>query len=78
MAKDIKALGWFWGTIHAMIKENPRTTIAEVLGQASFFECRMAGCGLPFQTQTALTPHFSQVHAAYTQERWEASSRRLN
>jgi hypothetical protein len=32
MMKDIEALGWFWGTIHAMIKANPKTTIAEALG----------------------------------------------
>jgi hypothetical protein len=32
MAKDVKVLGWFWGTIHAMIKVNPWTTIAEALG----------------------------------------------
>jgi hypothetical protein len=78
MAKDIKALGWFWGTIHAMIKENPRTTIAEALGRASFFECRMEVCRLPFQTATVLAHHFSQIHAAYTQEGWETSSRHLN
>jgi hypothetical protein len=36
MARDIKALGWFWGIIHAMIKANPWTTIAETLGRASF------------------------------------------
>jgi hypothetical protein len=78
MVKDIKALGWFWGTIHTMIKANPWTTIVEVLGRVSFFECRMEGCGLPFQTETALAHHFSQIHAAYTQEGWETSSRRLN
>jgi hypothetical protein len=78
MAKDIKALGCFWGTIHAMIKANPWTTIVEVLGRTSFFECRMEGCGLPFQTETALARQFSQIHAAYTQEGWEVSSRRLN
>jgi hypothetical protein len=78
ITEDIKTLGWFWGTIHAMIKENPWTTIAETLGRASFFECKMEGCGLPFQTKTALARHFSQIHVAYTQEGWEVSSRRLN
>jgi hypothetical protein len=78
MAKDIKALGWFWGTIHAIIKQNPMTSIVEALGRTSFFECRMEGCGLPFQTKTALARHFSQIHAPYTQKGWETSSRRLN
>jgi hypothetical protein len=45
MAKDIKALGWFWGTIHAMIKENPWTTIAEVLGQTFFLNAEWKGVG---------------------------------
>jgi hypothetical protein len=45
MAKDIKALGWFWGTIHAMIKKNPWTTIAEVLEQTFFFEPKWTGVG---------------------------------
>jgi hypothetical protein len=28
MKKDMKTLGWFWGTLHTMIKENPKMTIA--------------------------------------------------
>jgi hypothetical protein len=45
MAKDIKALGWFWGTIHTMIKENPGTTIAEALERASFLNVEWKGVG---------------------------------
>jgi hypothetical protein len=43
-----------------------------------FFECRIEECGLPFQIETELAGHFSQIHAAYTQEGWEALSRQLN
>jgi hypothetical protein len=44
-------LGWFWGTIHTMMKANPKMTIAEALGEGKFFECRKDGCNRPFQTQ---------------------------
>jgi hypothetical protein len=33
MKKDMNTLRWFWGTLHTMIKANPKMTIAEALGQ---------------------------------------------
>jgi hypothetical protein len=33
MGENIEALGWFWGTIRTIIREKPRATIAEVLGE---------------------------------------------
>jgi hypothetical protein len=77
MREDIKALGVFWGTIHTLIKNNPRVTIAEVLGQGCFWECRTEGCHRAFDSKKALRTHFSLIHAAYTQEGWEASMRCL-
>jgi 3-dehydroquinate dehydratase len=77
MKEDIKALGVFWGTIHTLIKENPKVTIAEVLGQGCFWECRTEGCHRAFGSKKALRTHFSRSHAAYTQEGWEASMRCL-
>jgi hypothetical protein len=38
MAKDIRRLGWFWETIHMMLKVKPTTTIAEALGQGDFWD----------------------------------------
>jgi hypothetical protein len=58
MKKDMNTLGWFWGTLHTMMKSNPKMTIAEALGQGQFWECRMEGCHQPFQSRKALGHHF--------------------
>jgi hypothetical protein len=76
--KDMKTLGWFWGTLHTMIKENPKMTIAGALGQGHFWECKMEGCHQPFQSQKAMGHHFSQAHAAHMRKGWKGQSRRLN
>jgi hypothetical protein len=77
MKKDMKTLGWFWGTLHTMIKANPKMTITEALGQGQFWECKMEGCHQPFQSQKAMGHHFSQAHAIHTKIGWKAQSRRL-
>jgi hypothetical protein len=77
MSRDIQRLGWFWGTMHTMLKANPKMTIAEAIGEGGFWECTMEKCHLPFQSEKALRQHFTQAHAAYTVEGWEAKSRRL-
>jgi hypothetical protein len=78
MQKDRKVLGWFWGTLHTMMKNNPKISIAEALGQGQFWECRMEGCHQPFQSQKAMGQHFWQIHADHTQEGWKAQTRHLN
>jgi hypothetical protein len=35
MASDIKALGWFWGTMRSVMRRKPMMTIAEALGKGS-------------------------------------------
>jgi hypothetical protein len=77
MKKDIKMLGWFWGTLHTMLKANLKLTIAEALGQGRFWECKMEGSHQPFQPQIALGHHFSQAHAAHTREGWRDEANRL-
>jgi hypothetical protein len=77
MTKDINRLGWFWGTMHTMLKVKPMMTIVEALGEGEFWECTMEKCHSPFQSEKALRQHFTQAHAAYTVEGWEAKSRRL-
>jgi hypothetical protein len=77
MANDIKRLGWFWGTMHTMLKAKPDMTIAEALGQGDFWECTADNCHMPFQSEKALRQHFTQAHAAYVVEGWEARSRKL-
>jgi hypothetical protein len=78
MHKDIKTLGWFWGTIHTILKQNPKMTIAEALGEGQFWECKTENCHQPFPTERSLRQYFTQSHAAYTQEGWEAAARCLN
>jgi hypothetical protein len=56
--KDMRTLGWFWGTLHTMMKADPKRTIAEALSQGQFWECRMEECHQPFQSQKALGHHF--------------------
>jgi hypothetical protein len=68
MKKDMKTLGWLWVTVHTMIKANPKMTIAGALGQGQFWECKTEGCHQPFQSQKAMGYHFSQIHAAHTNE----------
>jgi hypothetical protein len=57
-----------------MMKTNPKMTIAEAFGEGQLWECRTEGCHQPFQSEKALGQHFTQTHAAYTQEGWEAST----
>jgi hypothetical protein len=38
MQPNIDMLGWFWGKIRTMVKAEPLTTIAEVLGEGKFWE----------------------------------------
>jgi pyruvate/2-oxoglutarate dehydrogenase complex dihydrolipoamide acyltransferase (E2) component len=78
MHKDIKTLGWFWGTIHTIVKQNPKMTIAEALGEGQFWECKTENSHQPFPTERSLRQHFTESHAAYTQEGWEAAARCLN
>jgi hypothetical protein len=60
-----------------MMKSKPKMTIAEALGEGLFWECTMERCHLPFQSEKALRQHFTQAHAAFAVEGWEARSRQL-
>jgi hypothetical protein len=42
---DIDTLGWFWGTIRRIIIDDPRATIAAVLGEGTVWECGVERCG---------------------------------
>jgi hypothetical protein len=65
MKKDMKTLEWFWGTLHTIIKANPKMTIAEALGQRQFWECKMERCHRSFWSQKAMGYYFSQARAAH-------------
>jgi hypothetical protein len=75
---DIKSIGWFWGPVHAMIKTNPRTSIAEAMGEGAFWKCQSPRCHQAFQSPSAIRLHFSQMHASSTVQGWEPHMRCLN
>jgi hypothetical protein len=45
LASDIRALGWFWGTMRDIMKRKPLMTIAEALGEGDVWKCRQNKCG---------------------------------
>jgi hypothetical protein len=60
-----------------MMKQNPTSTIAGALVQGEISECTINDWHLPFQSEKAFRQHFTQAHAAYGVEGWEAKSRRV-
>jgi hypothetical protein len=77
MKKDRRTLGWFWGTLHTMMKADPKMTIAEALSQGQFWEYRMEGRHQPFQSQKASGHHFCQAHPEHTR-RMESTIKMFN
>jgi hypothetical protein len=73
MKEDINAFGVIWGTMHLLIKENRKVTIAEALVQGDFWKCRTEGWHRTFQSKKEIRAHFSVSHAAHMHEGWEAS-----
>jgi hypothetical protein len=64
LASDIRALGWFWGTMRDIMKRKPLMTIAEVLGEGDVWKFRQNKCGHFFATVDSLRRHFSHAHAS--------------
>jgi hypothetical protein len=77
MAADIEALGWFWGTIRTIIKQNPRTIIGAILGGGSVWECMVQGCGHFFSTEGSIQKHFTKTQGSRTVRGWKAPTRKL-
>jgi hypothetical protein len=77
MAADIEALGWFWGKMRTIIKQNPRTTIGATLGGGSVWECMVQGCGHGFSTEGSIQKHFTKTHGSRTVRGWKAPTRKL-
>jgi hypothetical protein len=55
---DLKRLGGFWRNMRAMVKKNPRRTIAQALSEGELWRCDIEGCGHLFSTQKSLREHF--------------------
>jgi hypothetical protein len=77
MHQDLQKLGWFWGTLQTMIRNNARITIAEVLGQGEIWESQELHCHRIFAGPMALRNHFSKTRTVGTLESWEPKMRGL-
>jgi hypothetical protein len=77
MRANIKALGWFWGTIHTMIREKPRAMIAEVLREGEAYQCTVPQCGQIFANERGIKAHFTGYHGALLQKDWTATRCKL-
>jgi hypothetical protein len=69
MFANIKALGWFWGSIRTMTKANAATTMRGGVGEGPVIQCGEEGCGKGSATKTNLTRHFTQDHTGERRNR---------
>jgi hypothetical protein len=77
MWENIEALGWFWGTIRTIIREKPRATIAEVLGEGEADQCTVPQCGQIFANERGIETHFTGYNGALLQKDWTAQRCKL-
>jgi hypothetical protein len=77
LASDMRALGWFRGTMRDMMKRKPLMTITEALGEGDVWKCRQNKCGDFFATADSLRRHFSPAHASSTTQNWNANMRQM-
>jgi hypothetical protein len=67
MGANIEALGWFWGIIRTIIREKPRTTIAEVLGEGEAYQCTVPQSGQIFANERGIKAYFTGYHGGLLQ-----------
>jgi hypothetical protein len=77
MGANIEALGWFWGIIRRIIREKPRATMAELLGEGEAYQCTVPHCGTIFANKKDTRAHFTGYHGASLQKNWTAPRCRL-
>jgi hypothetical protein len=70
MRANIEALGWFWVIIRTIIREKPRATIAEVLGEGEAYQCTVPQCGTIFANKRGIKAHFTGYHGVLLQQDW--------
>jgi hypothetical protein len=66
MRANIQALAWLWDTIRTIIRERPRATIAEVLGEGEAYQCPVPQHGQILANQKASRPmsHGTMKHCS--------------
>jgi hypothetical protein len=67
---NIQTLGWFWGNMRTMIKNNPQLTIAEAIGSGKLYQCTK--CQALFSSVENLNKHFAAAHPDRVVEGWVA------
>jgi hypothetical protein len=72
MWAKIESLREFCGTIRTIIREKPRATIAEVLGEGESYQCTVPQCGTIFANEKGIKTHFTGHHEALLQKDWTA------
>jgi hypothetical protein len=72
MWANIEALGWFWGIIRTIIREKPRATITDVLGEREAYQCTVPQCRQIFANEKGMKTHFTGYHGALLQNHWTA------
>jgi hypothetical protein len=77
MKADIATLGWFWGIIRTIVRQNPKTTIATTLGQGGVWQCEVEGCGQFFSDPNNTGKHFSIGHGGRTLRGFKPPMRKL-
>jgi uncharacterized C2H2 Zn-finger protein len=60
------------GIIRTIIREKPRATIAEVLGEGEAYQCTVPQCGKIFANEKGIKAHFTGYHGALLQKDWTA------
>jgi hypothetical protein len=56
---NIEALGWFWNIIRTIIQEDPRATIADILGEGDAYQCTVPHCEHIFANERGIKAYFT-------------------
>jgi hypothetical protein len=72
MRANIEALRWFCGIIRTIIREKPRATIAEALGEGEAYQCTVPQCGKICTNEKCIKAHFTGYHEALLRKDWIA------
>jgi hypothetical protein len=62
LSENMKALGWFWGSMRTILRTRPDATIADTLGEGPVFECGEPNCGRMFAKLRNLNQHCGAEH----------------
>jgi hypothetical protein len=68
MRANIEPLGWFWGIFGPIIREKPRATSAEVLGEGQAYQCTVPQCAQICANEKGIKAHFTGYHGALLQK----------